>query len=527
MAGDSRRAVIVGSGVESLTAACLLARRGCETVVLEKRSDIGGTRATWPGVTGFDVPLVLDDTPTVHPEVMRRLGLASHGAVTVAHAPALGLIDAEGRGLELTGDVDRTAATLAARAPRDGDAWRRFVTHADRLAHAVAPLLHRAPPSRQLDDLWTGVLTGRRYLGLSRREVFALLRWPPMPIADLVEETFEDEALRTLVATRGLHGVFAGPKSAGTTAVLLLRAAADGGLLPRTPAHRVDARTLVKALVACAKQSGVDVRTDAEVTRILIERDRVAGVELRDGSRVDAGIVVSGIGPRTTLMELLDPMALAPDLTRRARNIRSRGTIARVLAVVGGNAPLASRAGMVLTAGTTWHLAASVEQLERGFDAMKYGGWAERPWLEMRAHSGRETTALSITVHQVPYRLAGGDTWNAARDRLMHAVIATLDAHIPGLAARLEHVHTLTPDDLARDLGLPDGHPLHAELALDQLWLARPALGLSAAGSPVPGLYLCGPGMHPGVGPAGTSGLVAGRAVVKGRGTLASMRNEG
>jgi phytoene dehydrogenase-like protein len=340
-----------------------------------------------------------------------------------------------------------------------------------------------------------------------------------MPVADLVEEWFEDASLRALVSTRGLFGVFAGPCSAGTTAVLLLRAAAGGGLVPRAP--RVGVRTLIEALGTRARDLGVTIRLDTEATEILVEAHGVAGLRLRDGSHVAADLVVSGVGPTRTLVDLLDPMVLTPDVVRRAMHVRARGTLARALVLVDDPAGLATRDGTPLAPHVALHFVSSVDELERAFDAMKYGGWAERPWLEVRVHpppagasAANGPGALSVTAHQIPGAIEDGN-WPGAQARLTDTILTTLGHHLPGLSARVVGCHVLTPHDLENELGLAGGHPLHAELALDQLWLARPALGLGGYRAAVAGLYLCGPGTHPGVGPLGTSGLLASRAAFR------------
>jgi phytoene dehydrogenase-like protein len=521
MKNATPQAVVIGGGVESLVAATYLARGGLKTIVLEKRSELGGLRSPWPGRPEVPVALVHDDDASLHPEVARGLQLADGRLPCGPVAPTIAALTGEGRLVELSVDRNASVRSIAALSQPDAERYVAFRSTLERVAHAIRPLVLRAPPVGRPDasDVWTALLTGRRYLGLARREAFQVLRWPPMPVADLVDEWFASDPLKALVATRGLFGVFAGPRSAGTTAVLLLRAAADGGLVPDVRPIVGGSAALIDALAKRAQGAGVEIRPNTEVVRVIVERGVVVGTLLGDGTRLDATVAVSGVDPRRTFLDLLDPTVLPPDLTRRALNIRARGTLARAIFLL-DSLPDSAWPNATAAAASTVHLVSTLEDLERAFDAMKYGAWRDPLWLEVRLHRppGASTTdgrrAMSVTAHFVPRNLRGR-RWADARAPLADAMLAAIDRYVPGVASRVVDWQVLTPEDLELEFGMTGGHPLHAELSLDQLWSARPALGLGGYRTPVPGLYLCGPGTHPGVGPQGTSGLLASRTVLR------------
>jgi phytoene dehydrogenase-like protein len=513
-----RQAVIIGAGVESLVTACHLARRGLETLVLEKRGEPGGRHAKWPG--GGPASLVFDGPIRIDPNVARDLQLEQHGLELDSSPRTLATIAADGRVLTLSSETASSQTAITPFSSRDAEAYPRFMATISRLVQALSPLMHRAPPGNpaHTEDIWTALLTGRRYLGLSKREAFALLRWPPMPVADLVGEWFESDPLQAIIATCGLFGAFAGPHSSGTAALLLLRAIANDGLTGPVSRVRGGGPALVQALAACAGASRVELRSRAEAVRVIVEGERAVGVELGDGTMVKADAVVSGLDPKRTLLELLEPESTPPELARRARNIRSRGTIARARLVVDGQRrhPFGSSGPVP----ETLHVAPSIDHLEHAFDAMKYGGWADEPWLEVAVHRPGDTSdqsgraVLSVTAHYVP-RTLRDRRWLDAREQLGDAIVAAMERHLPGLASRVLAREVLSPEDLEMELGLTGAHPFHAEMALDQLWIARPALGLGGYRSPVEGLYLCGPGVHPGLGPVGTSGSLASREILR------------
>jgi phytoene dehydrogenase-like protein len=499
---DGPRVVVIGGGVEGLTAAACLARRGCRVTLLERRATTGGRHGEVAIDSAGPVPLLFDDVPPPLPAVDAALQLARHG---------LGVRTA--RRVLATVTVDGSVAWIdsAGAASTGGASAAALQKQVARLASALDPLLHRVPPcpdGRTAADIWTAVLAAREYVRLTRPEIVSLLRRPPMPVADLVEESFEDEAVAALVATRGLGGVFGGPKSAGTAAVLLLRAAAEGGLLG--PARVVDggAPALVRALEAGARSAGVEIRTSTAVAGTAVDRGRVSGVVLEDGSVLRAGAVVSGLDPRATLLDLVDPALLDARIAWRVARVRARGTTSRVFLALDRLPPFDGKAD--------WPdrlvLPGSVADLERAFDAIKYGGWADDCAVEVAVHRQGPSPVLACTLPLTP-PAPRDSSWREKGHALAGAVVRTLDARVPGLAAAVTTAVVQTPEDLRQQVG--SSHPYHVELALDQLWLARPALGLGAYRTPLGGLYLCGPCTHPGIARPGTCGWLASTQVLR------------
>ena len=94
-------------------------------------------------------------------------------------------------------------------------------------------------------------------------------------------------------------------------------------------------------------------------------------------------------------------------------------------------------------------------------------------------------------------------------------MIATVDAMAPNFRASVVARRALTPLDLEREFGLVGGDIFHGALALDQLFSARPVLGHADYRMPIPNLYLCGSGAHPGGGVTGIPGRNAAREILR------------
>ncbi len=118
-------------------------------------------------------------------------------------------------------------------------------------------------------------------------------------------------------------------------------------------------------------------------------------------------------------------------------------------------------------------------------------------------------------MQYAPYALADGE-WDAScRGALGDLVVHALADHIPGGDAAITERSVLTPRDLAERAGWPEGQPAHAELALDQILWMRPIPELARYRTPVKGLYLCGPAMHPGSGIVGAAGANAAHEILR------------
>lgn len=214
---------------------------------------------------------------------------------------------------------------------------------------------------------------------------------------------------------------------------------------------------------------------------------------------------------------------MAPDFARKVVNIRYRGVCAKVHLALHGlpDFPCLPGAGEHLNGVIS--ISPSLEYVERAFDAAKYGRTSERPCLEVSIPSLTDSTVapegkhlMSIVVQYAPYHLREGSWDDGARTRLGDLAVETLSEYAPGLGSLIEATHVMTPLDLERTFGLPEGNIYHGEMTLDQLLFMRPVPGASRYSTPVAGLYLCGAGTHPGGGVTGVPGLNAAREILRG-----------
>jgi phytoene dehydrogenase-like protein len=165
-------------------------------------------------------------------------------------------------------------------------------------------------------------------------------------------------------------------------------------------------------------------------------------------------------------------------------------------------------------------IAPSQQYLERAYNHSKYGEYSPAPAMEITVPSVNDPAlapagrhVLSAVVQYVPYELKDG--WTRQRDRFIGLCTELLDAHAPGLKASIVAAELLTPLDIEQEFRISGGHWHHGELAFDQFFMVRPVPGAAQHRTPLPGLYLCGAGCHPGGGIMGTAGRNAARQVLE------------
>jgi phytoene dehydrogenase-like protein len=523
---DAYDVVVIGGGHNGLVAAAYLSRAHLRVLVLERRGRPGGVLDTHEIAPGFRAP-VAHTVGRLRRSVHRDLRLARHGVELVSPDVRAFAPQPDGGALTLYADPVRTAEGIRRRSEADARAYPSFDRKLRALASFVAYLHVALPPelsSPSLADALTGIRLARAIRGLGGgRNVREALRVLPMPVADLVEESFRTDALRALVAARGVQYSAMGPRSAGTAAHLLAdTAGTDGGAAGQSTFVLGGPGVLANALADAARSFGAEVRCGAEVERILTRNGRVEGVSLSSGESVGASAVASNADPKHTLLRLVDPVDLGPTNRWRVENIRLPGTVAKVdlalaeLPVFSGADGAASLRGRIV-------IAPGIDHLERAFDDSKYGRVSARPYLEATIPSIADRSlvegsghVMSVLVQYAPYHLRDS-SWDAERERLGDLVVDTLADYAPGLADRVVARRVLSPLDLERDYGLTEGHPQHGEPGLDQFFGWRPMLGMGRYRLVPDGLYLCGAGAHPGGGITGGPGANAARQILADR----------
>jgi phytoene dehydrogenase-like protein len=520
-------AVIVGGGHNGLVNAAYLARAGLRVLVLERRPLVGGAAVTEEVFPGFRYSVFSYVVSLLRPEILRELELPRHGLQILPLESTLTPLD-DGDYLASWGDADRTREELYRHSPHDAESYQDFGRLMHHMAQAVKPILSMLPPdpySLAPGDLRSLLKFGGHFRSLGEERFHALYKLMTMSSADFLEEWFEFDPLKATKSASGIIGTFLGPRSPGSAYVLLHHYLGEiDGSYRAWGFAKGGTGAVSEAIASAARAHGGEIRTEAAVARVLVRDGRTHGVALESGEEIRAKAVVSGLDPRRTFLDLLEPNTLPDDLVAAVRRFKFRGSSGKV------NLALSELPDFTCLPGAGPHLrgaisiSPSLDYLERAYDDAKYGEFSRNPYMDIiipslldpdMAPPGRHV--MSIFVQYAPYQLNGGWT-PEKREAFGDAVIDTLSRYAPNLRSSILHRQVLTPKDIEDITGLSEGNIFQGELALSQLFFLRPLPQWSQYRTPVDGYYQCGSGTHPGGGIIGSSGRLAALEILKDRG---------
>jgi phytoene dehydrogenase-like protein len=525
--GDRWDAIVVGGGHNGLVNAAYLARAGRRVLVLERRDVLGGAAVSEQVFPGFTFSVFSYVVSLLRPEIIRDLELPRHGLHILPLESTVTPLD-NGDYLASWADPDQSRRELARHSPLDAEAMPEFGRLMQHMAQAVKPILGMMPPdpaSLAPSDLRGLLRLGGHFRRLGPERFHALYKLMTMSSADYLDEWFEFDPLKATKSASGIIGTFLGPRSPGSAYVLLHHYMGEiDGAFRAWGFARGGTGAISNAIASAARALGAEIRTGAAVHRVLVRDGRVTGVALETGEELRAPVVVSGLDPRRTFLQLVDPAELPDDLVTAVRRFRFRGSSGKV------NLALSELPDFTCLPGAGPHLrgaisiSPSLDYLERAYDDAKYRRFSARPYMDVvipsmidpgMAPPGRHV--MSVFVQYAPYDVEGGWT-DARREAFGDAVVETLARYAPNLPGAILHRQVLTPADIERITGLTEGNIFQGELALEQLFFLRPAPAWSRYRTPIRGYFQCGAGTHPGGGIMGASGRLAALAILGGAG---------
>ena len=340
-----------------------------------------------------------------------------------------------------------------------------------------------------------------------------------MSVGDLLDEWFETDAIKGGLASTGVVGVWAGPRTPGTAYNLLHHALGELNGVSGLWGHvRGGMGGISEALARSAEAAGATIRTDAGVSSIDVRDGRATGVTLDSGEELRAPLVVSGAHPRTTVLDLAGAEHFPDEVVRDMRRYRSRGGSVKVNCIL--SEPPRFADDRLLSTGIA--LCPSIDYLERAWQDAMRGVPAEAPYVEVEVPSAVDpsltddgTTVMTMFTQYGPYR---EEDWpEGAREAYGQRCLDIVAEHAPNVKDALVHHEVLAPPDLERIFGLGDGSIFQGEQGLDQMAFMRPSPLLSRYATPVDGLYLCGAGTHPGGGVMAACGHNAAQRILRDR----------
>jgi phytoene dehydrogenase-like protein len=506
----SSDAIVIGAGPNGLACAWRLARAGRRVTVLEAAATPGGGAAAVPQAEGWPALPLAHLCRNLDARAAAAMDLAAQGLAWSDPCLATTALSRDGAHLRLDGAAG--AVLSGAVSSADAAAWAALRARLMEFARLLAPL-REMPPPRPARGV--GNPAGRlAVLGLKARMMGAdalreLGRIFLTNVRDLLDDELADPLLKGALAFDATLGAWAGPRSPNTVLPWLDRlAGATAGVQGAVGVPRGGMAAVAAAMARAVEAAGATIRCNARVARVTEDGDRATGVILATGEEMRAGLVVSALAPRTTLLSLVGPRLLDTGMERRARHIRARGGAAKLHLALTGMPDFRGA-----DPRTRLVIAPSPDAVEDAFNPGKYGEVPQAPVMEVLLPAAFDPGArptLSAVVQFAPH--APPDL-PAARGAMLAAALRVLESHAPGIGALVAQADMMMPQDIEARWGLPGGNWHGGELTPEQMLFLRPLHGIARYASPLPGLWMAHAGCHPGGGISGAAGWNAADAI--------------
>jgi phytoene dehydrogenase-like protein len=522
--------VIVGAGHNGLTCAAYLGMAGLKVKVVERRPVVGGAAVTEEFYPGFRNSIAAYTVSLLNPKVIADLRLHEHGLRIVERRAQNFLPAPDGRYI-LSGE-GRTQAEIAKLSLRDAARYQAFDREIDIAVDVLRELVLKAPPNLAhgfagLGELIKAGALGRKLRHLADSDLRTLYSLFTRSAGEHLDSVFENDLVKALYGFDAVVGFYGSPYTPGTGYVLLHHAFGEVNGKRRVWGHAIGGMGAISdAMAKAAASHGAEIETDAPVRELLVENGRAGGVVLADGRVIRAKAVAVNANLKLFYTSMVPDGALDPEFLRRIQDFRCGSGTFRMNLALSELPSFTALPGHALadhhTAGIV--IGPSLGYMDRAYDDARQHGWSQEPIVELVIPSTLDDTLAPKGAHvatlfcqHVAPELPDGRSWDDHRDAVADLMIATVDKYAPGFKASVIGRQALTPLDLERTFGLVGGDISHGSMSLDQLFWARPMLGYADYRGPLPGLYHCGAGTHPGGGVTGAPGHNAAHAILADR----------
>jgi phytoene dehydrogenase-like protein len=518
-------AIIIGAGHNGLTCAAYLGMAGLRVRVLERRGVVGGACVTEEFHPGFRNSAAAYTVGLLQPKVIRDLKLNEHGLRIVLRR-AQNFLPLPGGRYLLTGE-GRTEREIAKFSARDAARYAAYQAEIGRVAGVLRSLVLRAPPNLVLGSLPDTARELGKLAAIGKRlwqadGLNAALQLFRKSAGRMLDDWFESDPIKAVLGFDAVVGNLASPYTQGSAYVLLHHVFGEVNGKQGAWGHAIGGMgAITQAMASAAGQHGVRIDVGSAVREVIVERGRAAGVVLEDGTPVRARAVIANVDPQQLFQALVPREAVPSAMAARMKTWKTGSGTFRMNVALSKLPEFSAlpAAGDHHTAGII--LAPSLSYMDEAYRDCVRHGWSRAPIIEMVIPSTLDDSlappgahVASLFCQHVTPQFSDGSSWEEHRETVADLMIDTVETYAPGFKASVISRQSLSPFDLERIFGLPNGDIFHGALTLDQLFSARPMLGYADYRMPIPGLYLCGSGAHPGGGVTGAPGHNAAQAVI-------------
>ncbi len=519
----SKHIIIVGGGHNGLVCSAYLARAGFKVTIVERRQVIGGAAVTEEFHPGFRNSVASYTVSLLHPKIINDLHLHEHGLKILPRRINNYLPLEDGHSFLSYPELKKTCEELARFSPADANALIHYYQSLDEIVPVIKEIMFLTPPTivnGGLGDILKLFSMSRLFQKLNNTQKQFLLKLFSVSAGEMLDDIFESDAIKVLLGFDAIVGHYASPYSPGSAYVLLHHVLGEVNGKPGVWGHAVGGMgAITQAMAKEAVKLGVSIKTQAEVKNIEISRQQAKIIHLADGSSITADLVVSNVNPKLLFQQLIEPEYLSDEVLNHFKSYKCQsGTFRMNVALDSLPKFTDDMPEFCLEAGII--MSPSLDYMDQAFTDARRNGWAKKPIVEMLIPSTIDSSLAPQGKHVAslfcqqfnPYL---GSEWDIHRENVADTIIATVNNYAPGFAGSVIARQIHSPWDLEQKFGLTGGDIFHGRLSLDQLFSARPMLGMAQYQTEIKNLFLCGSGTHPGGGVSGIPGHNAAREIIR------------
>ncbi len=521
---NSYDAIVIGGGHNGLVCAFYLAKAGLKTIVLERSEEVGGAAITEEFTPGFRNSVASYTVSLLQAKVINDMRLYEQGLEVVLRKVDNYLPTKSG--YLLAGRQGLTRSEIARYSQVDAEAYDQYEADLEQVVAFLRELILVAPPNvgGGFGDLVAALKLGWRAKQLSLAAQGDLLDFFTKSAAEVLDRYFENETVKALFAFDAVVGNFSSPYLPGSAYILLHHVFGEAAGVNGAWGHAIGGMgSITQAMKKACVAEGVEIQTSVVVTAVLSDANGVTGIAT-DEQTFTAPIVTSSVHPKILFQKLLPASEVPANLRKRIASYQSHSGTFRMNVALSAlpefaNAPESKD---YLTSGII--IAPSMDYMHQAWLSADRQGWSDQPIIEMLIPSTLDDTlaptgqhVASLFCQQFKFELPNGVSWENKRESIADHILETVDKVAPGFSDLVIDRQVLSPLDLQERFGLIGGDIFHGRMSLDQLFSARPALGLGAYRTPIKGLYLCGSGSHPGGGVTGAPGHNSAQMILQDR----------
>jgi phytoene dehydrogenase-like protein len=520
---DKYDAIIVGGGHNGLTAAGYLGRAGLKTLVLERRSMVGGAVVTEEFHSGYRISAISYVVSLLQNKVIEDLELKKHGFEMIKMDGTLSVCGDDY--LFLNDDEDNNRKEVERFSSTDYDAMDKFDKMFQSVGGVIRDQMLKEPPTLDVafSDLFKLGKMGLDVYKLTPELRHRLLQILTSSAYDLIERWFESPMIKSMFGAACFSGNYASLRQPGSAIPLFHTTI--GELDGERGAWRMvkgGMGALTQAMASFAQSKGADILTDSPVEKILVENGRATGVRLESGEIFHGRCVMANTDPKRTFLKLVDPEHLDEDFAKDIKQIRMGHSSPRINIALKGLPDFR----FAEPGENTWHrsdicIFPDIQGQEANYFAAATGHFPKEPRLEITIPSTLDDTlappghhVMSVLAKYYPYELADGVSWDDVKEDAADQVIDYISKVMPNLKELIVGRQMISTLDLERTYGLTEGDIFHGRHDLDQILSMRPHPKAAQYRTPIKDLYMCGSGAHPGGGVTGAPGHNAARRVI-------------